>query len=224
MITVRSDVTVQLTAWQGTDADIAAAARVSTGTTSEQFEGLLRYLMREKHGSPFEHTSLTFYVEAPIFVTREMLRHRAGFSFNETSGRYRELEPVFYVPAQERPIVQVGKPADYELLPGNEFQKTLVQTQHVEAFEKSWLAYRNMLQLGVAREVARNVLPTGIFSSIYVTCNTRSLMHFLSLRTRGSGSKPLHEIEMVAQKMEQHFAEQFPVTYKMFNEMGRIAP
>ncbi|WP_204268146.1 FAD-dependent thymidylate synthase, partial [Escherichia coli] len=63
--------------------------------------GLINYLMRDRHGSPFEHNSMTFYVQAPIFVFREFMRHRIA-SYNEESGRYRELRPVFYVPARER--------------------------------------------------------------------------------------------------------------------------
>ena len=74
--------------------------------------------MRDRHGSPFEHNSMTFYVQAPIFVFREFMRHRIA-SYNEESGRYRELRPVFYVPGPERKLTQIGKPGAYEFVDGN---------------------------------------------------------------------------------------------------------
>ncbi|HEY0870714.1 MAG TPA: FAD-dependent thymidylate synthase, partial [Acidothermaceae bacterium] len=106
----RSDVTVELIKHVASDADVLFAARVSTKGESSlddvhadpsRSQGLLNYLMRDRHGTPFEHSSMTFYVQAPIFVFREFMRHRT-FSYNEESGRYRQLEPVFYTPAPER--------------------------------------------------------------------------------------------------------------------------
>ena len=108
----RSDVTVDLVKASASDADVVFAARVSTqGERSRssvdadvsESAGLIRFLMRERHGSPFEHSVLTFYVSAPIFVWREHMRHRMA-SYNEERGRYRVLEPVFYTPAPEREI------------------------------------------------------------------------------------------------------------------------
>src|SRR5919202_5123736 len=133
-ITFRSDVTVELVRASAQDADVLFAARVSTqGEQSlEQLEadpqrskGLINYLMRARHGSPFEHNSMTFYVQAPIFVFREFMRHRIA-SYNEESGRYRELEPVFYVPAPDRKLAQVGKPGAYDCLAGSDEQHELV--------------------------------------------------------------------------------------------------
>ena len=80
-------------------------------------KGLINFLMRDRHGSPFEHNSMTFYVQAPIFVFREFMRHRIA-SYNEESGRYRELRPVFYVPGPDRNLVQIGKTGAYEFIPG----------------------------------------------------------------------------------------------------------
>ena len=122
----RSDVTVELVRSAAQDADVLFAARVSTqGEQSlddvdgdaERSQGLINYLMRDRHGSPFEHNSMTFYVQAPIFVFREFMRHRIA-SYNEESGRYRELRPVFYVPGPERKLVQEGKPGAYEFVDG----------------------------------------------------------------------------------------------------------
>ena len=114
-ISMRSDVSVELVKSSASDSDVLFAARVSTlGEQSldelqkdpERSKGLINYLMRDRHGSPFEHNSMTFFVSAPIFVFREFMRHRVGWSYNEESGRYRELDPVFYVPGADRKLVQ----------------------------------------------------------------------------------------------------------------------
>jgi thymidylate synthase (FAD) len=240
-IEFRSDVTVELVRSSAHDSDVLFAARVSTqgeqtleaAQASEDTEvegkarGLINYLMRDRHGSPFEHNSMTFYVQAPIFVFREFMRHRIA-SYNEESGRYRELNPVFYVPGADRNLVQVGKPGAYDFLPGSAEQIALVEeearAQSIRAFE----SYQRMLDAGVAREVARIVLPLNIYSSMYVTLNARSLMNFLSLRTKREGSHfpsfPQREIEMAAEKMEAFFEQLMPLTHAAFNGNGRVAP
>lgn len=116
----RSDVTVGLVKSAASDSDVLFAARVSTaGEQSleevtkdpERSKGLINYLMRDRHGSPFEHNSMTFFISAPIFVFREFMRHRVGWSYNEESGRYRELEPVFYVPGSPASSFSRAAPA-----------------------------------------------------------------------------------------------------------------
>lgn len=234
-ITWRSDVTVDLIKHSAKDSDVAMAARVSTiGGSHEEIVdlardgGLINFLMRDRHGSPFEHTSLTFYVEAPIFVAREFFRHRAGFSYNEESGRYKELQPVFYVPNSERNLVQVGKPGAYTFEPADALTALYARATLEQAYIDGYEAYTALLSEGIAREVARMVLPLGIFTSFYVTCNARSLMHFLGLRTASVAAKfpsfPQREIEMVAEKMEDHFAGLMPLTYAAYNRNGRVAP
>lgn len=238
-IQFRSDVTVELIRANASDADVLFAARVSTqgeqtldAAKDEELDtsrskGLINYLMRDRHGSPFEHNSMTFYVQAPIFVFREFMRHRIA-SYNEESGRYRELNPVFYVPAEERNLLQVGKPGAYDFLPGTAEQVALVQQQTRAAAVHSYEAYQRMLEAGVAREVARIVLPLNIYSSMYVTLNARSLMNFLSLRTKREGSHfpsfPQREIEMCAEQMETHFEALMPLTHAAFGANGRVAP
>ena len=238
-IEFRSDVTVELVRASASDADVLFAARVSTqgeqtlesaaaGTQAgEKDRGLINYLMRDRHGSPFEHNSLTFYVQAPIFVFREVMRHRIA-SYNEESGRYRELRPVFYVPGADRKLIQVGKPGHYEFEDGTAEQFALVEQETMAVTRASYEAYQRMLEAGVAREVARIVLPLNIYSSLYVTMNSRALMTFLSLRTKREGthfpSFPQREIEMVAEKMEAYWAELMPLTYQTYNENGRVAP
>nr|WP_322133022.1 FAD-dependent thymidylate synthase [Antiquaquibacter oligotrophicus] len=235
----RSDVTVELVRSSAQDSDVVFAARVSTQgeQTLEQAQdaeadvsrskGLINYLMRDRHGSPFEHNSMTFYVQAPIFVFREFMRHRIA-SYNEESGRYRELNPVFYVPGPDRNLVQVGKAGAYEFLPGSPEQSQLAVDEAKAVASEAYASYQRMLDAGIAREVARIVLPLSIYSSMYVTMNARSLMNFLSLRTKREGthfpSFPQREIEMAAEQMEAQWAELMPLTYAAFNENGRVAP
>ena len=177
--------------------------------------------------SPFEHNSMTFYVQAPIFVFREFMRHRIA-SYNEESGRYRQLDPVFYVPGPARRLVQQGKPGAYEFVAGTDEQYQTVVEQTQRVCTDAYAAYLRMLEAGVAREVARGVLPVATYSSMYVTMNARSLMNFLSLRTRREGSHfpsyPQREIEMVAELMEAEWAALMPITHAAFEAGGRVSP
>jgi thymidylate synthase (FAD) len=236
-LSFRSDVTVELVKHTAGDSDVLWAARVSTaGEQSleelqkdpERSKGLINYLMRDRHGSPFEHNSMTFFISAPIFVFREFMRHRVGWSYNEESGRYRELQPVFYVPGGDRKLVQEGRPGKYVFADGTPEQQKLVTEAMEDSYRQAYEAYQEMLAAGVAREVARAVLPVGLYSSMYATCNARSLMHFLGLRTQHERAKvpsfPQREIEMVGEKMERHWARLMPLTYAAFNANGRIAP
>ncbi|MEY3846121.1 MAG: hypothetical protein RJA66_388 [Actinomycetota bacterium] len=241
-IIFRSDVTVELVRSSASDSDVLFAARVSTqgeqtlesaaahtdaSEDEKRSKGLINYLMRDRHGSPFEHNSMTFYVQAPIFVFREFQRHRIA-SYNEESGRYKELSPVFYVPGPDRNLIQVGKTGAYEFLPGSAEQIALVEQESRTSSKQAYESYQRMLEAGVAREVARIVLPLNIYSSMYVTMNSRALMNFLSLRTSREGthfpSFPQREIEMCAEKMEAFWAELMPYTYEAFNKNGRVAP
>jgi thymidylate synthase (FAD) len=236
-IKFRSDVTVELVRSSAHDSDVLFAARVSTkgeqsledvDADASRSQGLINYLVRERHGSPFEHNSMTFYVQAPIFVFREFMRHRVGYSYNEESGRYRELRPLFYVPGPDRKIRQEGKPGRYDFVEGTPEQFKLVDTETRRVCTEAYLAYQRMLEAGVAREVARIVLPLNIFSSMYVTLNARSMMNFLSLRTKHEESKfpsyPQREIEMVAEQMEVEWAKLMPLTHAAFETNGRVAP
>lgn len=212
-------------------------------------EGRIRFLMKGRHGTPFEHNAMKFYVEAPIFVFREWHRHRIGQSYNEQSGRYSELPPMFYTPPEERPLVQVGKPGAYTYVPGNLGQYNLMQTSLRHANQVAYEQYEHMMAHGIAKEVARMCLPVNIYSKMYVTLNARSLMAFLSLRTKsdpywipnGQGefgndlyetnpggamfpSGPMWEIEQAARLTEKVFADLFPLTYAAYNDLGRVAP
>ncbi len=235
-IVYRDDVTVELIKSSASDADVIWAARVSTageqsmeeiGEDPSRSAGLINYLARERHGSPFEHTSMTFFISAPIFVFREFMRHRIA-SYNEESGRYRELRPVFYIPSRSRKLLQVGKTGAYTFEDGTQAQFELSVAAMKTAYIAAYESYQKMLEAGIAREVARVVLPIATYSSMYVSMNARALMNFLSLRTSREGSHfpsyPQREIEMVAEKMEAEFARLMPITYGAFEKSGRIAP
>ena len=238
-IQFRSDMTVELVRSSAHDSDVVFAARASTmgeqtleeaasgAEAGAKDKGLINFLMRDRHGSPFEHNSMTFYVQAPLFVFREFMRHRIA-SYNEESGRYREMRPVFYVPAPERNLVQQGKPGAYDFVPGSpELTQTAVESgKAVATF--AYAEYQKQLDAGVAREVARTVLPLSLYSSMYVTMNARSLMNFLSLRTKRPDSHfpsfPQREIEMVAEQMEELWKPLMPLTHAAFESGGRVAP
>lgn len=227
---------VQLINQTGGDASVLASMLVSTqgdeslaqlAADPEEGAGRIRFLMKNRHGTPFEHNQFTFFVRAGIFVFREFHRHRIGWSYNEESGRYKQLAPIFYVPGIERPLRQVGKAGAYEMVAAPELHPELV-LQLTAAYEDAYDRYQLLLEMGVAKEVARLVLPVGINSSMYATCNARSLMSFLSLRTHESEaafpSKPQYEIEQVARIFEGWLEEHMPITYAAFNDFGRVAP
>lgn len=210
--------TVKLIKHNASDEDVAHAAWVSnfgTGAVERDttdVSKLIHFLYTNKHMSPFEHGSFTFFVDTPIFVAREFMRHRT-FSYNETSGRYKELEPRFYLAPPERPLVQEGRIGNYTFAPGDDAQYRRVELDTKESYSTSWLAYQSMLRAGIAKEVARDVLPVGLMTQFYATCNPRNLMQFLTLR---NDAPALYEIRRVAEDMEAIFTEAMPLTYEAY--------
>lgn len=233
LIELKSSMDVDLVQHNATDESVAWSARVSTlgemSMSSDQpIDGLINYLLKNRHGTPFEHNSFTFRIHAPIFVFREFMRHRIGWSYNEESARYRELKPIFYMPDSDRPLVQQGKTGHYTFVEGTRGQYEIVMETLSDSYHEAYSGYRKMLEAGVAKEVARSILPVSVYSTMYATCNARSLMSFLSLRTQREmthfPSYPQLEIEMVADQMEPFFAQYMPITFTAFNENGRVAP
>ena len=234
-LTFRSDSSVELIDFMGNDASVVRAARVSTGNDlsvlnsahSDRPEGLIRYLMANRHGTPFEHNAFTFRIECPIFVAREFMRHRIA-SYNEISQRYTQAKDVFWLPEPARPLVQEGKPGHYVMKPGTVEQYENTISSLSRAARTCYAEYEFMLSVGIAREVARAALTVGIYTSFYVTMNARGLMNFLSLRIDDPGavypSKPQYEIETAARQMEDFFAAKMPLTYSAFITSGRVAP
>jgi thymidylate synthase (FAD) len=229
-IEFRSEMDVRLIDSMGHDLAVTRSAQVSVrGENNPDTDSprLINYLMSSRHGSPFEHSIFTWYVSAPLFVFREFQRHRIA-SYNEMSGRYTKLEPWFYRPAPERPLVNVNTSARPEFAAGTAEQYALVMDSEALVFQHAWDAYEEQIEAGVANEIARTVLPLAIYSQMYVTMNARSLMNFLGLRVDSPDAthrtRPQQEIQAVAWKMEQDFADAMPHTYASFVKNGRVAP
>jgi flavin-dependent thymidylate synthase len=224
----------------GTDESVVRAARISTGSVAWDSApdigpadiGLIKRLMKDKHGTPFEHNAMTFRIQAPIFVWREFMRHRIGISYNEESGRYMELAAKCYEPARGRAMIQVegSKAMDYVMFGADDARYDQFVNQHRDSCRQAFGAYQHLLSIGIVKEVARMMLPVATYSSAYVTLNARSMMNILSLRTkRGSDeamfpSKPQWEINNVADQMEDIFSLLFPHTHAAYVENKRVAP
>jgi thymidylate synthase (FAD) len=187
--------------------------------------------MKHRHGTPFEHSALTFFVHAPIFVWREWHRHRIGFSYNEESARYKQLEPVFYIPERDRPMMKVEgwKPGRPKFLrcDDDENYEALCDNLKV-SYRTSYEMYEDNLRRGFDPVLARDCLPVGIYSGCWVTCNPRSLMAFLSLRIHSEDSKfvsyPLYEIQLAAESCESALQQGWPLVHKAFVQNGRVSP
>jgi thymidylate synthase (FAD) len=215
---------VRLDGCMADDLSVVNAARVSFAQRSEELgerdQGLIRFLMRERHGTPFEHNAFRFHIKLPIFVMREWARHRMG-SFNEWSARYSQLDPEFYVPAPEDVRTQVGKPGSYSFDPVDPELADHTREAQTAVYEQAYAAYVDLLERGVAKEVARNVLPVAIYTQFYWTVNARSLMNFLSLRNAVTAQR---EIRRYADAVERLFAAQMPITHSAFLANERRAP
>lgn len=221
MVILRSDIKVEYIQHMGDDEIIAKAARVSTGKDQEdndKIRGLIRYLARERHTSPFEHTALTVRIEAPIFVAREAMRHRT-FSFNEISGRYAKLKPEFYKPPVGRPLINQGSGAHPSFTPWDVSAAEYMDVEEVHSwsYAYAWRQYELLLTRGFANEVARNVLPVGTYTSWYMTGNLHAWFNFLRLRD-GSEGHPQYEIVQLAQQVWPIIEEHWPIAASAWKE------
>lgn len=236
-IEMSSEITVEEIRAFANDAWVEEAARTSTQSEIRELAekakttgGLIRRLMADRHGSPFEFGGwFVFRVQAPIMVIREWQRHRIGWSYNEQSGRYTEFLPRFYTPHGDRPLTQVGKAMDYHFEPGDKHQRETVGDSYETVCRTAWTEYQRMLGAGVAKEVARGVLPVSTFSTMYAAANPRTIMNFLSLRTEdvsaAYASHPMWEIHVgCARKIETILGSHMPITHKAFHDSGRVAP
>ena len=212
---------VRLDDAMASDLSVVNSARVSFGRRKEEMdesdEGLIRFLMRDKHGTPFEHNSFRFHIRAPIFVVREWMRHRIG-SFNEFSMRYAKATDDFYVPEAEDVRTQVGKPGAYSFEP---VEPELADETREAVYEQAFATYERLVEQGVARELARSVMPVGAYTEFYWTVNARALMNFVSLRAHETAQR---EIRRYAEAVETFLAEKMPVTHAAFVAGGRISP
>lgn len=234
---------VSLLNQMGGDLAVVAAARVSNGERYEEASHgeekdarLIRYLVKHRHGTPFEHSTFQFYVKAPLFVRSEWHRHRMA-SYNEISGRYVEYEPEFYIPEAFR--IQAVDNKQGSIFPEREDllrfitddpiwgDVTVEEWNHVLSnwvknhSERAFDMYRNLIHRGVAKEMARMVLPANLYTEFYMTVNARGLMNFLSLR---SAEDAQWEIRQYALAMREMFKNAMPLTYKAWEENSFIAP
>ena len=206
------------------DLCVVNAARVSFARRREEMdeadEGLIRFLMRDRHGTPFEHNAFRFHVRCPIFVAREWFRHRIG-SFNEFSMRYAKATDDFYVPAAEDVRSQVGKPGSYSFEPVDAELAERTQAELREVYALAYAAYERLTEAGVARELARAAIPVGAYTEFYWTVNARALMNFVSLRAAETAQR---EIRRYAEACESFLEQLMPVTHAAFVASGRTAP
>ncbi len=215
---------VRLDDAMASDLSVVNAARVSFARRKDEMdssdEGLVRFLMRDRHGTPFEHNAFRFHIRAPIFVAREWFRHRMG-SFNEFSMRYARATDDFYVPEPEDVRSQVGKPGAYSFEGVSHELAQSTREELASVYAAAYGAYERLVELGVARELARCVMPVGAYTEFYWTVNARALMNFLSLRAAETAQR---EIRRYAEACERFLAEKMPVTYESFVAAGRAAP
>lgn len=217
----------------GGDESVIAAARVSNdidySSASKGEEAdfkLIRYLIKHRHGTPFEHATFQFYIQAPLFVRSEWHRHRMA-SYNEVSGRYVTYDKEFYIPHSYRIRAETNKQGS--VFPTTtpigylDIESWNVDMEHVvmDAVDDAFAAYERLLDHGVANEMARMILPLNLYTKFYVTLNARSLMNFLSLRTAEDAQ---WEIRQYAEAMMDMFEEKMPMTAKAWRLNGYVAP
>jgi thymidylate synthase (FAD) len=215
---------VRLDGAMADDLSVVNGARVSFARRKDEIdasdEGLIRFLMRDRHGSPFEHNAFRFHVRCPIFVAREWFRHRIG-SFNEFSMRYAKATDDFYVPEPGDVRTQVGKPGAYTFEPVDEELAEETRQELEALYEQAYATYARLVEKGVARELARSVMPVGAYTQFYWTVNARALMNFVSLRNSEFAQL---EIRRYAEAVEAFFAREMPVTHAAFVANNRVAP
>lgn len=220
-IQFRSDVTVELLQHTGSEAMIVQAARQSTqGKNAKAVDNgrFIGFLAGEGHLVPLEHNILTFHLEVPIFVSRQIVKYRHS-SISEESGRYREMEGVFYFPSLDRPVVQTGKTGDYQ------FKEDLEMSLYAggvlkESARYAWRSYQLALGEGIAKEVARMVLPVNVYSSMVVSMNLIGWLHFVSQRATLAPSHGQYEIAMVADAVGVEVEELYPNVWETFVSNG----
>lgn len=202
---------VRLVAVAASDQDVLDAARVSyksESTEPERDRKLIKYLLDHDHGTPFEHAAFTFHVKLPIFCARQWIRHRLA-SYNETSFRYREVPDEFYYPEKWR--LQDTQNKQGSVIGGT------ADASHTAKLEaaciSSMASYRQMVDAGVAREMARMVLPVNLYTEWYFTVNARALMHFTKLRSERHAQ---YEMRQYSNALWQIWAPMMPWTAEAF--------
>lgn len=237
-IILKSTIDVEYRDHMGNDERLVEAMLVSTQgldakeASKEKVRGRLNYLMKNRHGTPFECSALTVRVHAPIKVWREWHRHRVGFSYNEESGRYKQMDPIFWLPPKHRPMMRPegfrSAYPDFDTPTDEEY--TILYKELEEGYQVEYDRYERLLEVGFDRGLARDILGVGLFSACYVTGNPRSFFHWMELRTKKREdeakrpSRPLWEIDNAAQQVEAIIARLWPIAYEVWCTNGRMAP
>ena len=220
---------VRVVDYMGDDGAVVQAARVSYGKGTKkvsQDQGLINYLMRHRHTTPFEMCDIKLHIKLPIFVARQWIRHRTA-SVNEYSARYSILDKEFYIPEPQHLAAQseINNQGRGNVLVGAEAEHvlTLLKEDSVQAYSH----YQDMLNLdengqildenrsGLARELARMELPVNYYTQWYWKINLHNLMHFLSLRADAHAQ---YEIRVYAEAMLDIMRRWVPLTYHAFAE------
>ena len=207
---------VRLVDFMGGDQGVVDAARVSYGGVSKGAEAdkkLIAYLLTHDHGTPFEHSVFKFHIKAPIFVARQWFRHRMA-SYNEVSFRYTEVKDSFYIPARWRGQDKKNKQGSTAAA---ELDQEALQQMFKTHVDAALAAYKKMLAMGVAREMARMVLPVNLYTEFYWTVNARSLMNFVALRADVHAQ---WEIQQYGEALARAFRDVMPWTYEAFLRHG----
>lgn len=214
---------VRLVDHMGSDLSIVRAARVSynadwrTGEDEGSDTRLIRYLLKNRHTSPFEHVTFTFEVKAPIFVFRQWHRHRTQ-SYSEMSARYTQLDEGFYVPDVHNITTQAtdNKQArtDQQHPQAEHFRADMVELN-----DRAQLVYEHLLELGCPRELARSVLPVATYSRMFTTLNLHNLLHFMGLRLHKHAQ---YEIRVYAEAIVRLIEPIVPVTMVAWRELNQI--
>ena len=207
---------VTLLDYMGTDRCIVKAARVSYGAdraepTDAECERLIEYLMRHEHTSPFEMCEIKFQIKAPIFVARQIVRHRTA-SINEVSARYTQLPEEYYLP-NESDIGGVPDKNKQGRMAGPHHDSQEAQMKMEVSSHLSHSAYSDLVEMGIAPEIARNVLPVNTYTTWVWKINAHNFMRFLKLRNHDHAQ---YETRMYAQAMQRFLTIWLPITAKAF--------
>ena len=206
------------------DLSVVNAARVSFARRREEVDdadaGLIRFLMRDRHGTPFEHNSFRFHIRCPIFVAREWFRHGSAPSTSSRCATPRR-RTTSTSPRPRTCAARSGKPGSYSFEPVDPELAERTREELKTVYDLAYATYTRLVEEGVARELARSALPVGAYTEFYWTVNARALMNFVSLRAADTAQ---HEIRLYAEAVERFLAERMPITYEAFAANSRTAP
>ena len=220
MIKVHEHGFVKLLDTMGSDESIENCARISYGEGTRKVSetrNLLRYLMRHKHTSPFEHGEVQFHLKLPIFVMRQLVRHRTA-NINEYSGRYSEMSSDFYVPdsANLKLQSQSNKQGRGEPHPS----PGLIHFEYNRTHDGAWVTYENLLREDISREIARCVLPVSNYTEVVWKSDLHNFLHMVNLR---ADSHAQQEIQDYANAMYSMVKPKFPITCEAWEDYVRDA-